>query len=88
MTIGEMLRTISSAELELWQTFYTKYPFPEERADLRTALTCCVVANSQGANSTVKDFMLDYTPQRQQTIEELQAMCKGLGENAVKRNHR
>jgi hypothetical protein len=46
MTVGELLRRISSRELSEWLAFYELEPFGLERADMRAAIVASTVANT------------------------------------------
>lgn len=58
---------ISSRELSEWQEYAKLEPFGEERADLRNAQTCQVLANlwakkSDGSPFEISDFLFKFIP--------------------------
>ena len=73
---------MSYREFRGWQEYYKVEPFGEKRADLRAALIACVIANAnRGKNSRVfkvEDFMLRFGPPKQQSVEQMKAILKGL----------
>jgi hypothetical protein len=64
MVRGEMLARMSSSELSGWRAFYQAEPFGEQRADVRAALVCKVLADiarafakGKGPEPRIEDFM-------------------------------
>lgn len=57
-----------------WQAFYSIFPFSEERADIRNALLCMVVANTSGnlkRATKMTDFLPNYIePVRGKSLEQ------------------
>lgn len=86
MTVAELLQRISSKELTEWLAFYRTEPFGDVRADLRSAIIACVMANAwRGKNTkvfTVEDFMPKFKSERkkQQTPEEMANILRGIAE--------
>ena len=75
-----MLRSMTSADLRLWQQYYTIEPFGEERADLRIGILCSLVAAACGDRyATPAKFMpyLNAKPKRQ-SIDEQRAVMMAL----------
>lgn len=93
MTVRELLSRIDSRELTEWQEYFKLEPFGEERADLRTAQVCRVIAEMYRSKDqrpyTLDDFLLkfgeslvsddaeDTTPQPQ-LIESQKAMFQRI----------
>jgi hypothetical protein len=46
MTVGEMLRRVSSRELSEWQAYYQVEPFGPWRDDLRAGVQTALIANA------------------------------------------
>jgi hypothetical protein len=73
MTVAEMLSRISSLELTEWMAYYKMDPFGEERADMRSAMVCTVMANAWGKKKfKIEDFMpkFDKRPMTPQQIKD------------------
>ena len=71
MTVGQLLRTMSSAELTEWRAYARINPFGEWRADYRNAITAQTVAAAAGVKRTkTKDFMPDFRPREAQPMDE------------------
>ena len=81
MTVTEARERIDAAEFGAWQAFYRLEPFGEERADLRNAMLCLLVASfggsKRGRKPKLADFML-FEEKPEQSGEEMQAMLKLL----------
>lgn len=45
MTVGELLRRISSRELSEWMAYYGQEPFGDVRADLQAGIIASTIAN-------------------------------------------
>ena len=73
-TVRELNHRVSAKELIDWYAFYYLQPFGDERADLRNALTSCIIANAfrkKGSRSfKPKDFMPFAGPSAPQTADE------------------
>jgi hypothetical protein len=62
--------SLPASEIEFWRAYYSIYPFPQEREDVRTALLAQTIANMSGR--TIKDgferkiehFLPDYLNER------------------------
>ena len=82
MPVGELLSRCSSQELTEWQAYYNIEPFGEYRADIRSAIIACVLANvNRGKNTPafkVDDFMPKFDPPRQMSNDEIRNVLKGL----------
>lgn len=73
-----MLREMSHAEYVNWRAIYSVEPFPEERADLRTAeqLRMTLIAAGVKQIPKIADLMPDYWGERitpQQTPAQIKA---------------
>lgn len=77
---------MSAAQLRGWIEYYEYEPFGEERADLRTAIVACVVANANRSRNQkpfkVNDFMPKFGPKQPQTWQQQKAMF-----NPFKQHH-
>jgi len=75
MSVRRAQQEISSAEFAEWQAYASIEPFGEERADLRSAIVACVIANSNRSKSQkafkVKDFMPKFGRPKEQTWQEM-----------------
>jgi len=75
MSVRRAQQEISSVEFAEWQAYSALEPFGEERADLRSAIVACVIANSNRGSSQkaykVKDFMPKFGRQKEQTCQEM-----------------
>ena len=76
------MKRSDSRELSEWQAFYQIEPFGEERADLRSAIIACTMANAwRGKNQRafkLTDFMPNFEPPKQQTDAEMKIILKGF----------
>lgn len=76
MTVGELLRRVSSRELSEWMLYYEREPFGEERADTRAALISSTVANTarnpkkKRKPFKIKDFLLEFGKRKAQGWQE------------------
>ncbi len=61
LPVRELLARIGSDELTEWMAFYQLEPFGDFRADLRSAIVACTLANAhrskEGRPFTPEDFM-------------------------------
>lgn len=81
MTVGEMLSRMSSKELTEWMAFASIEPIGESRQDLRIAMLCTLVYNAikgKGKAAKIDDFVLKFDPPKKQSMEEMQAILKGM----------
>jgi|TARA_R100001530_G_scaffold41605_1_gene31811 hypothetical protein len=79
MTVGEMLRKMSSSEMADWIAFWRLDPWGEERADLRSGIIAAVTANvwsGKGRKAKPADFMPNFVePDRpRQSMESQKAI--------------
>lgn len=82
-TVRDLQNRIDSRELTEWIAFYNIEPFGEDRADMRQALTSCILANAnrdpkKSRAFKPQDFMLVKPPKKEQTPEEMMALLKGI----------
>ena len=72
-----MLAGMTHAEYIHWQAIYSIEPFPEDRADLRTAEQLRMMLLTAGAKPPlIADLLPDYwgeRPERKQTPEQIKA---------------
>lgn len=70
-----MLEDIPSRLLTEWIAYSNLEPFGEERADLRSALIACVVANVNVGKGQkpfkIDDFMLKFEEKKQMSDDEI-----------------
>jgi hypothetical protein len=82
MTVGELLNRMTAKELGEWMSYYKLNPFGERRADVRQAITSCVIANAnRGKNQapfTVEQFMPKFGPPEPMSSDEIKNVLKGL----------
>ena len=64
--------------------YYNIEPFGEYRADIRSAIVACVIANvNRGKNKPaykVEDFMPKFEPPKQMSDDEIRNVLKGLAD--------
>lgn len=65
-----------------WLAYYTVEPFGEYRADLRSAITSCVIANAnRGKNKPpfkVADFMPSFEKKKPMSSDEIKSVLMGI----------
>jgi hypothetical protein len=75
--VAEMLAGMSHAEYVNWQAIYSNEPFPEERADRRTAeIIQALMLGRVKEIPTISELLPDYWGERQspqQTPEQIKA---------------
>ena len=66
---------LPASEIEFWRTYYSVFPFPEERADARAAMIAQTISNMKGR--FLKDNQLlsldDFLPKYSLTDEQMEA---------------
>lgn len=61
---------LPASEINFWREYYSIFPFPQERADARTALLAQTITNMSGRMikdaylMKVEDFLPDYLDER------------------------
>ncbi len=80
MSVREAQEKIDSQEFAHWIAFNQLEPFGEERQDLRFAMVCCLIANSQSRKTfKLEDFMLKFDHDRKpMDSEEAQSILKSI----------
>ena len=82
MTVSQLLSNIDSKELSEWMAFFQAEPFGEQRADLRSALISCVMANAWRGKKQkafkLDDFILNFEPPKKMDVEDMKQILKGL----------
>jgi hypothetical protein len=81
MTVRELLSKLDSREISEWMAYYSIDPFGEVRADYRMAMSCCLLANinrGKGQPFKVSDFMPEFGPKKEQTVDEMKALLMGM----------
>lgn len=81
MSVAECQAAISCAEFTDWLAYYQLEPFGEERADLRNAILCALIANllrGKGRRAKLKDFLprFDEEPRRKQSLADMRAVME------------
>lgn len=71
---------IDSRELSEWMVYYQIEPFGEERADIRQAITSCLLANiHRGKNQrafNINEFMAVRPVRKPQSMDEMKKLLK------------
>ena len=70
MTVSQMLRQMSAAELERWKIYWRYEPWGEERGDLRSGIVAAAVVASQGGKARAADFMPRFGPREADPVKE------------------
>lgn len=84
MGVKEMLTKIDSKELTEWMAYYNLEPFGEGRADVRQAITSCVVANAFSKQThRVDDFIPQFKQPKRKDAMDWQVM-KGMLQGVAK----
>jgi hypothetical protein len=85
MTVSDLLTRITSRELTEWQEYAKIEPFGEERADIRAAEICMVIANANRGKDqkalSLNDFLLrfgDEPKAEPKSAEEQQTMAERI----------
>ena len=68
-TVGELLRTVTQAELLMWDIYYS-VPKEEEKLSLQVAQLTSVLANVNGNKTTTKDFIFDFSQEKEEIKKE------------------
>jgi hypothetical protein len=80
MTVGDMLRRMSSLELTEWLAFAQIEPFGEWRDDFRTGLLAAVIANPHRKKGAPGFKPSDFMPLQRQAgadrVEEMNARAR------------
>ena len=75
MSVERLLESFSSQEVAEWMAFSRIEPFGEERADLRSAVVACVIANAnRGKNQRpfkIDDFVLKFGQKKAMSDNEI-----------------
>jgi hypothetical protein len=80
MPVEEMLNRMSSREITEWRAFTSIEPVGEDRADLRHAMLCALLANAnrdpdkQSSPFKVTDFMFDWWNEKPEQEDDWQSM--------------
>lgn len=73
---------LPASEIEFWRDYYQIFPFPQERADARTALLAQTISNMSGRMlkdmylTRVQDFLPDYLEERDLSKKSREAQIK------------
>lgn len=79
-----MLEGLSLVQLNEWIDYAEREPFGEERADLRSAIIACVMANAGRGKSARRFKPSDFMPKfhqkvTRQTPDQMRAVLRGYG---------
>lgn len=80
MPLGEFLERVPSEELTLWMAFFAIEGWPEDRADMRSAITSATIASCHGSKASVAQFVPVFDAPPKQTWREVQAWCQARAE--------
>lgn len=82
MTVRQLLVSMDAKELAEWMAYDRLEPFGEQRADLRSAMVCTIMANAwsgKGKRLKVDDFMPKFErQQKKQGWQHMKAVCEAL----------
>jgi len=67
---------LSLRELAEWTAYYGLEPFGAARDNLHAGIVAATAANIMGAKAKPGDFMLETTRPKQQTPQDMMAMCR------------
>lgn len=81
LDVDQLLADITERDFQRWLTYYQVEPWGEQRADLRSAIIACTIANCSGSKKRwkPKDFMPFAEQSTQQQASVLQALTKMMG---------
>jgi len=81
-TVRELLERVDSREISEWMAFAKVEPFGEERADIRSAIIACTMANMWlGKNQKpykITDFMPKFEPDEPQSTADMDKILRQL----------
>lgn len=61
-TVGELMESMTAAELMLWRAYDAQSPIGDVRGDVQAALIASTTAQVQGAKVTLADLLLRWCP--------------------------
>jgi len=81
MTVAELLQRMSSHELSEWMAFYKTEPFGDVRGDVQAAVVAQAALAPHMEKGKKPPSLIELMPfaennKKEQTQEEMQAMCK------------
>jgi len=79
MTVARVKSEMTECEFQAWIVYDRLHPFGDDRADMRQALTSCILAESNSKATQhfkINDFMIGQGHQRQ-TAEEMKEFLMG-----------
>jgi hypothetical protein len=89
-SVEELLQTMSAAELVHWFALYDLDPWTEDRADLRSAMQCAIIANAHSIHGGfgLEQFLLKFKETELADSEQDQELagmkwCVALGGKVV-----
>lgn len=76
---SRLYEVLDARELAEWRAYYQLEPLGEERADLRMARICAVLANTHSSKQTFEltDFLFDFGGKKEQSVEEMKKQLLG-----------
>lgn len=81
-TVGELMDTMDAVEWQEWVDAYSRDPWTDDRFDMHAAQICATIAQVNGADVDVADFM----PKRGPKADEVELSDDQLKYRAVKAN--
>lgn len=78
---NHLLRGLTSRQFAEWIEYYGLEPFGEERADLRSAIVACTMANGWRGKGQSPSRPLDFMPyarKREQTPDEIKRELRSI----------
>lgn len=85
MTVRQLGRCMSAAEMDRWHVYYSYEPWGEERADLRSAIVATAVVSSQGGKARPSDFMPRFKPTPSDPVAEARRQMDVMRRATIKR---
>lgn len=74
MTLAELERRMSAAEMALWRELWIAEPWGEDRADARMGMICSTLCGCHGVRAVPGDFVMDrqerYRPEQSEAEME------------------
>jgi hypothetical protein len=82
---GELLASMSAKEYSYWKAYYSIYPFPERRADMRAAsILQGVFAGPQKKRFTFEDCILSFLPKAPMSDDQIKNVLMAVFKGRIK----
>lgn len=78
-TVGELMESMTAAELMLWRAYDAQSPIGDVRGDVQAALIASTTAQVQGAKVTLAEMMLQWEPPEPESDEPDGAWKRFIG---------